>query len=295
MVAKELWDSWWKLAAVGVLAVGSLVLSDLPTPYVEIEWVANENARPHIDSVVLNGTDQADGNTMTPAVREELRKAAEAMHLPTDPVGMALDELWIIYGAGGGAAMALLAGLLGVGLVSEETRRSTIFALLSRPISRRRLLLEKYAVCAGILLLAAVSGGIVLVVAAGIQDYPLQELDVVGSVFSAVLLWVGSLFVLGVALIFSVLVRNVLVGVAATLAALILFSPDQWTSFSFWNLFPTLPLWDGTPENLTLFGYWGSKSMFIGDGLAPTNFLVCVAAAVLPLLAALWLFRRRAY
>ena len=288
-------DSWWKLLGIGALAIGALVLSDLPTPYAEIEQMTSENANPHVYSVTLDEPVQRNDAAMSAADERALREAAEATGLPTDPVKMALDELWIVYGAGGGAAMALLAGLLGVGLVSEEARRNTILALLSRPVSRRRVLLTKYAVCAGILLFAAVCGGGVLMVAAGIRGYPLGELSVVGAVLSVVLLWVGSLFVLGVALIFSVLTRNVLVGIVATLAALVLLSPDQWTSFSFWSQFPVQGLQDRIPDNLTVFNYWSSKGLYLGQEIAFTNFLVCLIAAAVPLLLALWLFRQRDY
>ena len=296
MIAKEWWDSWWKPVVVGVVAVGALLLGGLPTPYAEIEKIAAENANPRADGiVVLDGTASRSGDTVSATDRREYREAVEAMGLPTDPVKMALDELWVVYSAGGGAAMALLAGLLGISLVSEEARRNTIVSLLSKPISRRRLLLTKYAVCAGVLLLAATSGGVVLATAAGFKGYPLEELSVVGSVLSVVLLWLGSLFVLGVALVFSVTIRNLLVGVGATLAALVLLSPDQWTSFSFWNQFPTLGLQDRVPENLTVLSYWSSGVMYLGERIALTNFLVCLAAAALPLLAALWLFNNKAY
>ncbi len=290
-----MWDSWWKLLGIGALAIGALVLSDLPTPYAEIEQMTGENANPHVYSVTLDEPVQRDDAAMSAADERALREASEAMGLPTDPVKMALDELWIVYGAGGGAAMALLAGLLGVGLVSEEARRNTMLALLSRPVSRHRVLLTKYAVCAGILLFAAVCGGIVLMVIAGIKGYPLGELSVVGAALSVVLLWVGSLFVLGVALIFSILTRNVLVGIVATLAALVLLSPDQWTSFSFWSQFPVQGFQDRIPDNLTVFNYWSSKGLYLGQEIAFTNFLVCLIAAVVPLLLALWLFRQRDY
>jgi len=81
------------------LAVGFLIWGNLPTPYADIEKVADENANPRIDSVTLDETVQ-----MSPADKRELRNAVEAMDLPTNPVKMAVDELWIVYGAGGGAA-----------------------------------------------------------------------------------------------------------------------------------------------------------------------------------------------
>ena len=41
--------------------------------------------------------------------------------------------------------------------------------------------------------------------------------------------------------------------------------------------------------------YWSSKALYLGDSFAPANFAVCLVSAALPLLAALWLFRRKGY
>ncbi len=41
--------------------------------------------------------------------------------------------------------------------------------------------------------------------------------------------------------------------------------------------------------------FWSSESLYLGEGLAATNFLICLITAIVPLLAALWLFRRKAY
>ena len=43
------------------------------------------------------------------------------------------------------------------------------------------------------------------------------------------------------------------------------------------------------------FGYWTARDPFTGEWVATRNLIVCLVAAVSPLLASLWLFRRRAY
>jgi hypothetical protein len=66
-----------------------------------------------------------------------------------------------------------------------------------------------------------------------------------------------------------------------------------------WELFP-----EGVPSDLstqlTLLTYWIPANYncvgFHGiGGFALSNFLVCLIAAATPLLAALWLFNRKAY
>jgi len=40
---------------------------------------------------------------------------------------------------------------------------------------------------------------------------------------------------------------------------------------------------------------WTSAILYAGEGLAPLNFLACIALATVLLLVALWLFNRKAY
>lgn len=81
-------------------------------------------------------------------------------------------------------------------------------------------------------------------------------------------------------------------GVVAVLA----LSPDNWRRYLFGNGSHALRLSEHFLRTVTLFYCWFSEpAAFLGDSLAPTDFLVCLRAATLPLLAALWLFHRKAY
>jgi ABC-type transport system involved in multi-copper enzyme maturation permease subunit len=266
MIAKEWRDARWKLGLGAVLLFGILLRFPVPTPYGDI--------------LKMVGTwpvgDPASGK---PA-----------------PVDLAMEELSIIYGVGGGLLLALLALLMGVSLISSEVDNNTIFLLLSRPVSRTRALLTKYATGASVLLFSAVAGGGVLFAVAAIKGYPLGSVDVAGAVLSVVLLWLGSLFVLGMALLFSVLLRGAIKSfVAAGVAVFLFLSPDNWMNYFLWDEYHALGLSEGFPRDVTLFYYWFSTRSFLGEGLAVTDFLVCLIAAAVPLLLALWVFRRKAY
>lgn len=83
----------------------------------------------------------------------------EARRIPgEDPVENALRDLNDLYYLGGFFVLLPLAAFLGVASISGEVSSGTVLLLLSRPMSRTRLLLTKYAVCAGTLLVAAVLG-----------------------------------------------------------------------------------------------------------------------------------------
>ncbi len=130
MIAKEWRDARWKLIAIALLAVATLIYANLPTPYEEIVKVARYNSKVNpvdaVPNVISNGAGAAKPGL-----------SAKTIELPTNPAEISVDELWSVYSFGGGAAMALLAGLLGVGLISGEAGRNTIFLLLSKPVSRR--------------------------------------------------------------------------------------------------------------------------------------------------------------
>lgn len=266
MIAKEWWDVRWKFGAGVLLLLVLLVTFPLPTPYADIletvrTWPTGDPAFPR-----------------------------------PKPVDLALEELSLIYGVGGGLLLIPSALLLGAGLISSEAKNNTIFLLLSKPASRTRVLLTKYSVCAVVLLGAAVLGGVALIVAAWGKGYPLGSLHVFGVLLSMVLLWLGSLFVLGMALFFSVVFGDVIKSlVAAGVAVFLALSPDNWMNYLFWDEYHALGLSEHFPRAVTLFYYWFSERSYLGEGLTPTNFLVCLVAAAVPLLAALWLFRRKAY
>ena len=261
MIAKELREAWWKFAAAAVLVL--LVVLTSPTPY------------------------------------EEIVKAYDSS---IGPLEIAVQEMFALYTAGGFFVLVPLAAFLGGTLVSSEVSRNTICLLLSKPVSRRRLLLSKYAVCASILLVAAIFGAVLLIFVGAANGYPLDFLSMAGLGFSAGLMWLGSLFVLGVGLLCSIFLRSVLGSIVATVLAVyaVYALPLAITEFLlyarvyFMNL-DSISLNYELALRLTLFNYWSSESLFVGEGLMLSYFVVCVVAATLPLLVALWLFDRKAY
>jgi ABC-2 type transport system permease protein len=193
--------------------------------------------------------------------------------------------------------LAVLAAVFGFALISGEVSQSTIFLLFSKPVSRTRLLLTKYAVGASILFVVALLGSIGLIISAAARDYPLGYLSITGVALSTVLLWLGSLSVLGVALFFSVVFRNVLTSAAATLLVvyLMFLGPEWFVRVLFWEEYNFLAstwqlIWWLTPTS-----HWSNMALYAGESLMITSFLICLGAAAVPLVAALWLFNRKAY
>jgi ABC-2 type transport system permease protein len=107
----------------------------------------------------------------------------------------------------------LMAAILGAGLISGETSRGTIYFLLSMPVSRERVLLTKYALGAGVLFVVAMLGSIALLVTTAALGYPQ---NMVGVLVSAVLMWLGWLFVLGTSLMLSVVLDSTLLALVGT-------------------------------------------------------------------------------
>lgn len=199
----------------------------------------------------------------------------------------ALGQILNVY-EGGGVALALLAILLGAATVSEETGRGTIFLLLSKPTSRARILLTKYVISAGALLAAAVFGHFILLVAAVAKGYPTGLLSASGVVLSTVLIWLGSLSVLGLAAVFSILYRNVLVSVAITFVTVFLcfyVLPGYAAIFAPYE----------TLERVAPLYSWASPTLYAGEGPALLNFFACAAVAAGLLLLSLRMFGRRGY
>lgn len=195
MIAKEWRDARWKLA---IALLFTLLLIPSLAPYGEIVRMAQ------------NVTTELPDGTQIP----------ESERLSTDPAKYAVQDMESLYTVGSVAVLLPLAALLGVGLVSGEVGNGTILLLLSKPVGRTRALLTRYIVCANVLLAAAIFGTLLLTVGAVARGYPLEQFSPVGAALSTVLMWLGMLFVLGVALLASVLFRNLVVSVATTLVAL---------------------------------------------------------------------------
>lgn len=214
-----------------------------------------------------------------------------------DPVTIALRDISDLYYFGGLFVLRPLAALLGVASISGEVSNGAIFLLLSRPVSRTRLLLSKYAIGAGVLLVAAVLGKVLLLAVAAARGYPLGQMRITETILSVLVLWVGVLFVLGTALLVSIIFRTITASiVACALTLFLVFAlPVVVAAFYPMNYASELAL------RLELYTYWMPTYYYYSDnfygvgGFALTNFVVCLIAAVLPLLIALWLFGRKAF
>ncbi|EFH83981.1 ABC transporter permease [Ktedonobacter racemifer] len=175
--------------------------------------------------------------------------------------------------------LAILAAVLGASLIASEVNKGTIFFLLSKPVSRDRVLLTKYLVSALILLGVSLLSGIAILVAAAIVGHPQ---NVGGVLISTVLLWLGMLFVLGLALLFSVLFHDVLRPLIFSLLFTLLLSIP--------GLIPNATLNDWS---LTL--YWSNFAAYQGTLFPLKALLICLIAAIVPVALAIPLFRKQAY
>jgi ABC-type transport system involved in multi-copper enzyme maturation permease subunit len=185
--------------------------------------------------------------------------------------------LYLLVGVGG--------ALLGARLVAEEVGTGTIFMLLSRPLSRERVLLTKYAVAAMTLLTLCCLAGVLALLSGAAQG--LHQPPMGGLVSSVALLWLGALSVLGVTLIYSVLLSSPLA--AGALGFFTVYFIGIGPLFHHQN--PALP----GGEAWSLVSYWSSLDIYAGvTGPLPALVIAGIAASV-PLPIALWLFRQRAF
>lgn len=285
MIAKEWRDARWKFLVATVLV---LLLSTYLTPYAEILEVAEQ----------ING--RAASNAETKGGSGADRDPASLPPAGYDPERMALNEMWGFYNVGGLVTLGSLALVLGATLVSGETGAGTILLLLSRPLRRTRILLTKYAVCAAILLASAMLGGVLILTVAALRGYPLENVSLAGILLLGLMMWLVSLFVLAVALLASVLFRGIIpsLAAAALLLLLILTFPGNLLNVAFFlgpYFMPSDQGWYGFLLNLAPGRYLIASGIFEGKALGATKFLYWTVAATIPLLTALWLFRRRSY
>ena len=266
MIAKEWRDARWKFAIGTVLALTIGMMIPLDTLY------------PHAYSVFGE-----PANVVAPSPRED---AGYLRYL--------LWSQWFTE-ASGNLILMLMAAILGAGLISDETNRGTLFLLLNKPVSRGRVLLTKYAINAAVLLAISLLGSVALLVLAGVLGYPQ---DAGGMIVSAVLMWLGLLFVLGTALLLSVALNNSLLAVAGTFLVWVLISVfpafvAQQVAVLFLSSqseFPATLL-----DALALSPYWSSLDAYSGRSFPTAQLLVSLTTAAVPLLVALRVFKQKAF
>ncbi len=173
--------------------------------------------------------------------------------------------------------LAVFAAVLGTNLISGEVSKGSIFFLLSKPITRDRVVLMKYMSSAMLMLLLALLGSLLIFIVGAATGHPLALLNIL---MTTLLLWLGTLFVLGLTLIFSVLFRDVLRPAIFALAiTAVLLLPL------------VLPSW----RNWSLISYWLNADTYFNGVFPLAGLLVNLLAAAVTLFIALLLFRKQAY
>lgn len=256
MVIKEVIEARWKAIIGSVVAV--LFVVALASTY-------------NLIKNLLSG--QLTGNT-TQQIPPQLQGTMQQL---TGSYDGYIWSQW--FSKNGPEILAILAAVLGASLIASEVNKGTIFFLLSKPMSRDRVLLTKYLVSALILLGVMLLSCIAILVAAAIVGHPQ---NVGGVLVSTVLLWLGMLFVLGLALLFSVLFHDVLRPLIFSLLFTLLLSIP--------GLIP-----NATLNNWSLTSYWSNFAAYQGTMFPLQALLICLVAAIVPLALALPLFRRQAY
>ncbi len=194
----------------------------------------------------------------------------------TTPFNAFVWETWFV--TNGPFILGIFAAILGGGLIANEVSKGTLFFLLSKPVSRERILLTKYGVSAGLLLVVSVISSIAIAIIGIVMGHPQ---DVLSLLVATGLLWLAALFPLGLSLFFSVVspdsLRPVVFSLLITVAVALLPS--------------ILP----HGLNWSLWHYWGSLDAYLRGSFPLKEYLVCLVTAMVPLLAAIVVFRRKAY
>jgi ABC-type transport system involved in multi-copper enzyme maturation permease subunit len=324
MIAKERWEARWKffVAAAVFLAIVAFaprtfegIKADIQQ---EIKWAQDEKFNGYEYSIgpleegpVGPGMEEKISEKERQRFERENQRYIERISKPEYAANSAKWGLRSAHQFPSFSVLLPLAGLLGVALVSGEVSRSSIPLLLSRPMSRDRMLLTKYAVGVVCLFVVALLGGIGIILSALLRGYPLASVEVGWIMGSAALIWLVSLFVLGVALLASVVFKDVLktliativiVGIAVTVPNILLaplelyyaiqLSPEQNRQL--------IEKWYRSLEFLRLTNYWSlgdSVQTSFGPRQVSTRLsvAVCLVTAAIPVLAAFWLFRRKTY
>ncbi|MGZ6389516.1 MAG: ABC transporter permease [Ktedonobacterales bacterium] len=188
-------------------------------------------------------------------------------------------SLYLLVGIGG--------ALFGAGLIASEVSSGTILTLLSRPMSRERALLTKYGIAAGLLLVLCVLCG-VLALALGARQ-GVEQPPLGGVAASVLLLWLGTLFVLGLTLVYSVLIPSALAaGFLGFFTTYVLSIAPLFHDATTHRYYLGGPDW-------SIANYWGSLGVYAGVDSPAKALLIAVVAAVVPPLLALLVFRRKAF
>jgi ABC-type transport system involved in multi-copper enzyme maturation permease subunit len=185
--------------------------------------------------------------------------------------------LWFVAGFGG--------VLVGSRQIAGETGSGTILLLLSRPVSRTRALLTKYAVGAGILLVLALLCGLCALVVGAVNGVAAPPIG--GLLASVALLWLAALFVMGVTLVWSVIIPSALAaGITGFFIVYIIIIGPAIYNRIVYNI---------GGADWSLGNQWASLDIYAGVASAAEPIAISLIAALIPLALAIVLFRRKSF
>jgi ABC-2 type transport system permease protein len=181
----------------------------------------------------------------------------------------------------GSVVLAVFAISLGTAAIAGEEEKRTMDLVLATPISRRRVVLERFAAMVTLVTVVAATIAVVMMVASPIVDLGLSTVNVIASNLELALLALvfGSLSLAAGGLTGR---RGLTIGIAAgtTVAAF------------FVNGLAGLVDWLKGPQKITPF-YWLQRSDPLSNGLSIEDTLIMLTVTAVFLGVALWGFERR--
>jgi ABC-2 type transport system permease protein len=193
-------------------------------------------------------------------------------------------------------SLAWIAAFLGAGLIAGEARTGTITFLLSRPLSRERVLLIKYGVSAGFLFAFAVLGQVFGTLPVSTR-FDLEQPIWLLMLTLLFLNWLSALAFLGIGLVWSILCKSSLIAFVLTSPFLYGIWLIGWGRVDLpWGYIVLQSSESGLLRRIGHYWYFfGFDAQRFGSPSPLESLLTRLVVAAIVLGLALFLFRRKAY
>jgi ABC-2 type transport system permease protein len=163
--------------------------------------------------------------------------------------------------------------LFGARLIASEKTHGTISLLLSRPMSRERILLTKFAVNAFLLFVLCCLCGVVAFIVGIALGIPQPMAGTIASIF---LLWLGTIFGLGVTLNYSIVIPSSLAAGVLGFVTIRIFLLVMFFAWPTYNCWASLNVYAGISNPFPLLG-------------------MSLILALVPLITSIILFQHKTY
>jgi len=174
------------------------------------------------------------------------------------------------------------AAYVGVGAVSRDVERKTMDILLSAPVSRRRLLLERGAAVAAMMLLLSILGGLGVILGGHQAGVDVQA----GRIMAAFIgCWPMLVVISSISMTLSVVMNDQKAAMGLSFAVVLVSYVLSYASYLTEGL---KPLRWATP-----MGYYDHTGLILGDWNRWGDVGALFAAAAAIMLLAVWLFQRK--